>query len=130
MNFAIIETGGKQYKVTPSKILKVDLLAEEAGKTVKLKNVLLLNNNNNTEIGSPLVDGAYVEAKILDNTKERKVLVFKKKRRKHYRKKNGHRQQMSKIQILKIASKSGVLEGKGLPKKEVKKKETKEKTKG
>ena len=62
--------------------------------------------------------------------KERKVLVFKKKRRKHYRKKNGHRQQMSKIQILKIASKSGVLEGKGLPKKEVKKKETKEKTKG
>jgi len=130
MNFAIIETGGKQYKVTPSKILKVDLLAEEAGKTVKLKNVLLLNNNNNTEIGSPLVDGAYVEAKILANTKERKVLVFKKKRRKHYRKKNGHRQQMSKIQILKIASKSGVLEGKGLPKKEVKKKETKEKTKG
>lgn len=130
MNFAIIETGGKQYKVTPSKILKVDLLAEEAGKTVKLKNVLLLNNNNNTEIGSPLVDGAYVEAKILANTKERKILVFKKKRRKHYRKKNGHRQQMSKIQILKIASKSGVLEGKELPKKEVKKKETKEKTKG
>ena len=66
-----------------------------------------MNDNNNTEIGSPSIDGATVEAKLLDNVKDRTVLIFHKRRRKHSRKKNGHRQRHSKIQITKILSKDG-----------------------
>ena len=87
MSFAIIETGGKQYKVFPSQILKVEKLNIEKGKTVQFKNVLLLNDNKNTEIGSPNINGAIVEAKLLDNIKDRTILVFHKRRRKHSRKK-------------------------------------------
>ena len=107
MSFAIIETGGKQYKVSASKILEVEKLDAEVGKTVKFKNVLLLNDNKNTEVGSPNIEGATVEAKLLDNVKDRTVLIFHKRRRKHSRKKNGHRQRHSKIQITKILSKDG-----------------------
>ena len=107
MSFAIIETGGKQYKVSASKILEVEKLDVEIGKTIKFKNVLLLNDNKNTEIGDPNIDGATVEAKLLDNVKDRTVLIFHKRRRKHSRKKNGHRQRHSKIQITKIMSKDG-----------------------
>ena len=111
MSFAIIETGGKQYKVFPSQILKVEKLNIEKGKTVQFKNVLLLNDSKNTEIGSPNINGAIVEAKLLDNIKDRTILVFHKRRRKHSRKKNGHRQQHSKIQITKILSKDGKVIG-------------------
>ena len=107
MSFAIIETGGKQYKVSASKILEIEKLDAEKGKTIKFKNVLLLNDNKNTEIGNPSVEGATVEAKLLDNVKDRTILVFHKRRRKHSRKKNGHRQQHSKIQIIKILAKGG-----------------------
>ena len=107
MSFAIIETGGKQYKVTASKILMIEKLNAKVGETVKFKNVLLLNDNQNTEIGNPSVEGATVEAKLLDNVKDRTVLVFHKRRRKHSRKKNGHRQRHSKIQIIKILAKGG-----------------------
>ena len=107
MSFAIIETGGKQYKVSASKILEVEKLDAKIGETIKFKNVLLLNNNTNTEIGSPNIDGATVEAKLLDNVKDRTVLIFHKRRRKHSRKKNGHRQRHAKIQITKIFSKGG-----------------------
>jgi len=107
MSFAIIETGGKQYKVSTSKILEVEKIDAEIGKTIKFKNVLLLNDNQNTEVGSPNIDGATVEAKLLDNVKDRTVLIFHKRRRKHSRKKNGHRQRHSKIQITKILSKDG-----------------------
>jgi large subunit ribosomal protein L21 len=107
MSFAIIETGGKQYKVSASKILEVEKLDAEIGKTIKFKNVLLLNDDKNTEVGSPNVDGATVEAKLLDNVKDRTLLIFHKRRRKHSRKKNGHRQRHSKIQITKILSKDG-----------------------
>ena len=107
MSFAIIETGGKQYKVFASKILEVEKLDAEIGKTIKFKNVLLLNDDKNTEVGSPNIDGATVEAKLLDNVKDRTVLIFHKRRRKHSRKKNGHRQRHSKIQITKILSKDG-----------------------
>ena len=109
MSFAIIETGGKQYKVSASKILEVEKLDVEIGKTIKFENVLLLNDDKNTEIGSPNIKGASVEAKLLDNVKDRTVLVFHKRRRKHSRKKNGHRQRHSKIQITKILSKDGKL---------------------
>ena len=107
MSFAIIETGGKQYKVSTSKILEIEKLNVKVGETVKFKNVLLLNDDKTTEIGSPSIDGATVEAKLLDNVKDRTVLIFHKRRRKHSRKKNGHRQRHSKIQITKIMSKSG-----------------------
>ena len=107
MSFAIIETGGKQYKVSASKILEIEKLDVKVGETVKFQNVLLLNDNKTTEIGSPSIDGATVEAKLLDNVKDRTVLIFHKRRRKHSRKKNGHRQKHSKIQITKILSKDG-----------------------
>ena len=107
MSFAIIETGGKQYKVSTSKILEVEKLDAKVGETIKFKNVLLLNDNTTTEIGSPNIEGATVEAKLLDNVKDRTILVFHKRRRKHSRKKNGHRQQHSKIQITKILAKGG-----------------------
>ena len=109
MSFAIIETGGKQYKVSPSQILKVEKLSIEKGKTVQFKNVLLLNDSKNTEIGNPNINGAIVEAKLLDDVKDRTILIFHKRRRKHSRKKNGHRQRHSKIQITKILSKDGKL---------------------
>ena len=107
MSFAIIETGGKQYKVSTSKILEVEKLDAKVGETIKFKNVLLLNDNTTTEIGSPNIEGATVEAKLLDHVKDRTVLIFHKRRRKHSRKKNGHRQRHSKIQITKIMSKGG-----------------------
>ena len=107
MSFAIIETGGKQYKVSTSNILKIEKLDAKKGETIKFKNVLLLNDNKTTEIGNPSVEGATVEAKLLDNVKDRTILVFHKRRRKNSRKKNGHRQQHSKIQITKILAKNG-----------------------
>ncbi len=109
MSFAIIETGGKQYKVSASKILEIEKIDAEVGKTLKFKNVLLLNDDKHTEVGNPNIQGASVEAKLLENVKDRTVLVFHKRRRKHSRKKNGHRQRHSKIQITKILSKDGKL---------------------
>ena len=111
MSFAIIETGGKQYKVSTSKILEIEKLDAKKGETIKLKNVLLLNDNKTTEIGYPSIEGATVEAKILDNVKDRTILVFHKRRRKNSRKKNGHRQQHTKIQITKILAKGGKVIG-------------------
>ena len=107
MSFAIIETGGKQYKVSTSKILEIEKLDAKKGETIKFKNVLLLNDNKTTEIGNPSIEGATVEAKLLDNIRDRTILVFHKRRRKNSRKKNGHRQQHSKIQITKILAKDG-----------------------
>ena len=132
MSFAIIETGGKQYKVFPSKILEIEKINAEVGKVLKFKNVLLLNDDKNTEVGSPIIEGASVEAKLLENVKDRTILVFNKKRRKHSRKKNGHRQRHSKIQITKILSKDGKLLAGGemaVPKTKVKKEEIKTKDK-
>ena len=79
------------------------------GEIIKFQNVLLLNDDKTTEVGSPSIDGAMVEAKLLDTVKDRTVLIFHKRRRKHSRKKNGHRQRHSKIQITKILSRDGKL---------------------
>ena len=130
MSFAIIETGGKQYKVSASKILEIEKLNAKVGDIVKFKNVLLLSDDKNTEIGNPSINGASVEAKLLDNVKDRTILVFHKRRRKHSRKKNGHRQRHSKIQITKIYSKNGKLvAGAGTEIKTVKKPSVETKTK-
>ena len=128
MSFAIIETGGKQYKVSASKILEIEKLDVKVGETIKFQNVLLLNDDKTTEIGSPSIKGATVEAKLLDNVKDRTVLIFHKRRRKHSRKKNGHRQRHSKIQIIKILSKDGktIDEAKTSEPKKVVKKDLKE----
>ena len=107
MSFAIIETGGKQYKVSPSNILKVERLDVEKGQKIEFKKVLLLNDNKTTEVGNPTISGAVVEGLLLDNIKDRKIIVFKKRRRQNSRKKYGHRQLLSKIQITKILSKGG-----------------------
>jgi large subunit ribosomal protein L21 len=107
MSFAIFETGGKQYKASASKIIEIEKLDAEIGKTVQFKNILLLSDSKTTIIGNPNIDGAIVEAKLLDNVKDRTVLIFHKRRRKHSRKMNGHRQRHSKIQITKILSKDG-----------------------
>ena len=107
MSFAVIETGGKQYKVSASNILKVEKLNIQKGKKVEFKKVLLLNDNKTTEIGNPIISGAIVEALLLENIKDKKILVFKKRRRQNSRKKYGHRQPLSKIQITKILSKNG-----------------------
>ena len=109
MSFAVIQTGGKQYKVSTSEILKIERLNDEEGKTVEFKNVLFLNDNKTTEIGNPNIAGAKVEATILKNTKNKTILVFKKRRRKNSRKKYGHRQPISLIRITKIFSKNGKL---------------------
>ncbi len=109
MSFAIIQTGGKQYKVSASEILKIERLKDDEGKTVEFKNILFLNDDKTSEIGNPLIEGAKVEATILKNTKNKTILVFKKRRRKNSRKKYGHRQQVSLIRITKIFSKSGKL---------------------
>jgi len=109
MSFAVIQTGGKQYKVSASEILKIERLSDKEGKTVEFKNVLFLNDDKTTEIGNPNILGAKVEATILKNTRNKTVLVFKKRRRKNSRRKNGHRQQYSLIKINKIYSKDGSL---------------------
>ena len=107
MSFAIIETGGKQYKVSASNILKVEKLDTKKGNKVEFKKVLLVNDDKTVEIGNPTVSGAIVEGMLLDNIKDRKVIVFKKRRRQNSRKRYGHRQPLSKVQITKIMSKNG-----------------------
>ena len=119
MSFAVIQTGGKQYKVSASEILKIERLNNEEGKTVEFKNVLFLNDDKTTEIGNPNIQGAKVEATILKNTKNKTILVFKKRRRKNSRKKYGHRQPISLIRITKIFSKNGKLISQAEPQKQI-----------
>ena len=119
MSFAVIQTGGKQYRVSASEILKIERLKNPEGKTVEFKNVLFLNDDKTTEIGNPNIQGAKVEATILKNTKNKTILVFKKKRRKNSRKKYGHRQLVSLIRITKIFSKNGKLISQAGPQKQI-----------
>ena len=119
MSFAIIQTGGKQYKVSTSEILKIERLNDKEGKTVEFKNVLFLNDDKTTEIGNPNIQGAKVEATILKNTKNKTILVFKKRRRKNSRKKYGHRQPISLIRITKIFAKDGKLISQAQPQKKL-----------
>jgi len=119
MSFAVIQTGGKQYKVSTSEILKIERIKNEEGKTVEFKNVLFLNDDKTTEIGNPNIQGAKDEATILKNTKNKTILVYKKRRRKNSRKKYGHRQPISLIRITKIFSKNGKLISQAAPQKKL-----------
>jgi large subunit ribosomal protein L21 len=122
MSFAVIQTGGKQYKVSTSEILKIERLNNEEGKTIEFKNVLFLNDDKTTEIGNPNIQGAKVEATVLKNTRNKTILVFKKRRRKNSRKKYGHRQLVSLIRITKIFSKDGKIIAEAGPQKKLTKK--------
>ncbi|MEI6881044.1 MAG: 50S ribosomal protein L21 [Bacteroidetes bacterium] len=97
--FAIVEIAGQQFKVEKDQYLYVHRLQQEVGASIELDKVLLVNNNGSISVGLPTVSGATISAKVLDHLKGDKVIVFKKKRRKGYRKLNGHRQMFTKIQI-------------------------------
>ena len=102
--YAVVEIGGHQYKVSEGDVLFVDKQADETGGTLTFDRVLLINDGNGeVEVGQPVVDGAQIEATLLDNVKADKKIVFKKKRRKGYRVKNGHRQHITQLKIEKIS---------------------------
>ena len=108
MSYAIIQTGGKQYKVKAGEILKIERLEESKPDTkIEFKEILAYGDDKNIEIGLPTVAGAKVEADLVENGKDRTILIFKKRRRQNSRRKNGHRQQYSLIRINKIFSKDG-----------------------
>ena len=110
MSFAVIQTGGKQYKVKAGEILKIEKIEKSKPHSkIEFKEVLAYGDDKTIELGSPVVTGAKVEADIIKNSKERTILIFKKRRRKNSRRKNGHRQQYSLIKIEKIFSKDGKL---------------------
>jgi large subunit ribosomal protein L21 len=109
MTFAVIKTGGKQYKVSANDTIRIEKLDNQAGKVFEFKEVLLTTDNTSTEIGSPMIDGAYVEAELLKQARNDKVIIFKKRRRQNSRRKRGHRQNVSIVKILKIYGKSGKL---------------------
>lgn len=100
--YAIVEIAGQQFKVEKDNKIFVHRLQEEAGESVEFKNVLLVENEGKVKVGTPKVRGARVNAKVLEHLKGDKVIVFKKKRRKGYKKKNGHRQFLTQIQIEEI----------------------------
>ena len=107
MSFAIFKTGGKQYKVQASEILKIEKLELSKDNKIEFNEILAYGDKKNVELGSPLIKGAKIEAELIKNSKERTVLVFKKRRRKNSKKKYGHRQPFTLIRINKIFSKDG-----------------------
>ena len=134
MSYAIIKTGGKQYKVKAGEILKIERLVDSKVKTkIEFKEILAYGDDKKIEVGSPIVEGAKVEADLLENGKDRTILIFKKRRRQNSRRKNGHRQQYSLIRISKIFSKDGKVlaeaEKMVKPNKKIEKVEAKEETK-
>ena len=108
MSFAVIQTGGKQYKVKAGEILKVEKLEDSKPETkIEFKEILAYGDDKSIELGEPIITGAKVEADLIKNAKNRTILIFKKRRRKNSRRKNGHRQEFSLIKINKIFSKDG-----------------------
>ncbi|MGE4489114.1 MAG: 50S ribosomal protein L21 [Kiritimatiellales bacterium] len=102
--YAVIETGGKQYRVEKDTVLSVELLDTEAGATVEFDQVLAVSNDGELTIGTPVVSGAKVVATVVENYRGAKVVAFKKKRRQGYRKKIGHRQELTKLKIESISA--------------------------
>ena len=108
MSYAVIKTGGKQYKVKSGEILKVEKLPDlKLENKIEFKEILAYGDDKSIEVGTPNLEGAKVEADLIKNSKNRTVLIFKKRRRQNSRRKNGHRQQYSMIRINKIFSKDG-----------------------
>ena len=97
--FAVIKNGGKQYKVAKNDVIRVEKLDAEAGASIKLNEVLMVGDDKSQTVGVPLVDGASVSATVLEQMRDRKIIIFKKKRRQNYRRKNGHRQHLTVLRI-------------------------------
>ncbi|HTH96675.1 MAG TPA: 50S ribosomal protein L21 [Stellaceae bacterium] len=102
--FAVIRTGGKQYKVAPNDVIFVEKLAAEAGSSVELDDVLMVGGDAGLTTGTPTIAGARVTATVLEQKRDDKVLVFKKKRRHNYRRMNGHRQYLTVLRITDIVA--------------------------
>jgi large subunit ribosomal protein L21 len=100
--FAVIKTGGKQYKVAENDVIRVEKLDTEAGKKVKFKEVLMVGGSDEIKVGDPLLKGAEVTAEVLDQARDAKIIIFKKKRRQNYRRKKGHRQSKTVLRITGI----------------------------
>ena len=108
MSYAVIKTGGKQYRVKAGEILKIEKLQDsKPSSKIEFNEILAYGDDKTIEIGAPTISGAKVEAELIENSKNRTVLIFKKRRRHNSRRKNGHRQEFSKIRINKIYSKDG-----------------------
>ena len=123
-SYAVIKTGGKQYKVKSGEILKIEKLPDSKPETkIEFSEILAYGDDKSIEIGTPNVEGAKVEADLIKNSKNRTILIFKKRRRQNSRRKNGHRQEYSLIKIKKIFAKDGAVlsEAKKVEKKEEKK---------
>ncbi|HEX5932273.1 MAG TPA: 50S ribosomal protein L21 [Methyloceanibacter sp.] len=120
--FAVIRTGGKQYRVAPNDIIEVEKIAGKPGDIVELAEVILLGGDGGPKTGSPTIAGAMVAAEVLAQTRGDKIVVFKKKRRKNYRRKKGHRQALTALRITEILT-DGKKPSKAAPKPEAKKAE-------
>ena len=103
--YAVVKTGGKQYRVSKDDVIVVEKLAADTGSSVELDQVLMLDDGKDAQIGTPLVDGARVAATVLDQARNDKIIVFKKKRRKDYKRLKGHRQQVTILRITDILAK-------------------------
>lgn len=102
--YAVIKTGGKQYRVSAGEKLKVETLPADVGAEIKLEEVLLVADGDTVTMGSPLISGATVTAKVVGHGRGEKVRIYKMRRRKHYRKSQGHRQNFTEIEILGISA--------------------------
>ena len=114
--FAVIKSGGKQYKVAKNDVIRVEKLDAEAGASIDLSEVLMVGDDKSQTMGGPLVDGASVSATVLEQMRDRKIIIFKKKRRQNYRRKNGHRQHLT---VLRIDDIQAAGKKKATPKKKV-----------
>jgi large subunit ribosomal protein L21 len=102
MAYAVIRTGGKQYRVSPGTLLRVERLEGDVGSAIEFTEVLLTSGDDAVRVGTPLVDGARVRGEIVAQARARKILVFKKKRRKNYRRRRGHRQYVTTVRVIEI----------------------------
>ena len=100
--FAVVKTGGKQYRVAKDDVIRVEKLTAEPGEKIALSDVLMIDDGDKKTVGAPLIEGAAVEAEVVDQMRAKKIIVFKKKRRQNYRRKNGHRQNQTVLKILEI----------------------------
>jgi large subunit ribosomal protein L21 len=100
--YAIVDVGGRQFKVFPDEVVRIPRISSQVGDSVALERVMLLSNGKNVEIGKPFLEGKTLQAEVVRHGKEKKVIVFKKKRRKNYRRKRGHRQPFTEVRIKDI----------------------------
>ena len=125
MSFAVIQTGGKQYKVKAGEILKIEKLEDsKENSKIEFNEILAYGDDKNLELGEPTISGAKVEAELIKNGKNRTVLIFKKRRRQNSRRKNGHRQKFTMVRISKIYSKDGKVISEAEKRKEISSKKT------